>query len=175
MTNFDFFMKMALFMACALFTILAVNTMLSPTEDYLPRFTLSLFYLSIAGFLYVFLTLPISVPKQDLISILKTNGTGVLEGTCLVKGARDKYGYGLFNSIDDDVDPPPVHVNFSLGTQYLGCYLFRGEDGNEIEEKRLEITFGRLVLEEGPHVEVTVYLDRTLEVVRFVAQLIPSE
>jgi hypothetical protein len=170
----DFSLKIINFMGCVAFTALAVDLLINPIAGTTSGFTLFLVFLFLSGFLFVLANQPLSKPKQDLLSILKTNGTGILEGTCLVKGARDKYGNGLFKR-EDDVDPPPVHVNFSLGAQYLGCYLFRGEDGDEIEEKRLEITFGRLVLEEGLHVEVTVYLDRTLEVVRFVAQLMPPE
>lgn len=175
MTNFDFFMKMALFMACALFTILAVNTILSLTEDYLPRFTLSLFYLSIAGFLYVLLTLPISVPKQDLLSILKTNGTGVLSGLCR---PHDKQ-ISLQGFLESDGPESQILLDFSLNENHLGSYVFNWEGSGGDSNNRFINSVGYLILPVKDSKEFEVHLetkthDMSDDILKFYAILIPK-
>ena len=108
--------------------------------------------------------------ETDLIKILQTNGTGILEGTC-----RSKDGRPFMDSVFPEEVQDPIDINFSLGAQYLGCYSFDCEGSDEPEDKNgLYVSYGPLILDNlSASVYVHIYYDRVWEVSRFTARLQP--
>lgn len=105
---------------------------------------------------------------KNLLEILKTNGTGILEGTC-----RSKDGRPFMDSVFPEEVQDPVDINFSFGAHYLGCYSFDCEGSDEPDDKNdLYVSYGPLVLDDSStSVYVYIYYDRVWEVSRFTARL----
>lgn len=166
--NIDSLLKMTSFIACVVFTTLSVNLIINPMED-LVRSAFTLFFALItAGIMYLVASQPIPKPKQDLLSILKTNGTGILEGTC-----RSKNGTDFMENIVSENAPDLIDVNFSLGSQYLGCYSFDCDGFDDPDQyDGLYVAYGPLRTEDSKFaVFLSIYFDEYMRVSRFVARL----